>query len=289
MGKETPKVDFKVTLALNSKLEKAEFAKDVMAIANTPGGDGYLIIGVQDSKTLTTPNWAASVVGFQARIGADEFYRQMIDVLNDYCNRIPQVEYDELPVPELGHVIGVVTIKHSLKRPHSFSKDGDGARQNHIPIRRGTKTFPMAASDELDEMYRGVGATKPVIVVNLSGHAMSDEWQRQLHSHGYFIEELIEQPTHFANEPIIPQIDALLIQIGLTIEEWNTKRIVLLPPGLAAPSVTLMARIHGLCGHFPDVIWVQRAVDHAATFRIGEYIELQSLRDEARQTRILGD
>lgn len=288
-GKETPKVDFKVSLALSTKPEKAEFAKDVMAIANTPGGDGYLLLGIQDAKVQSTNDWTESIIGFQASLGADEFHRQMIDALNDYCTRIPQVEYDELTVPELDRVIGVVTIKHSLKRPHGFSKDGEGVRQNQIPIRRGTKTMPMASPDELDEMYRSVGAAKPITLVNLSGHPVTEERQRQLVERGYFIEEIIECPAHLTNEPIVPQIDALLLDIGLTIEEWNTKRIAILPPGLSAPSIVLIARIHGLCGHFPDVIWVQRSADHGSTFVMGEYIDLQSLRDDARQARILGD
>ena len=288
-GKETPKVDFKISLALNTKPEKAEFAKDVMAIANTPGGDGYLILGIQDSKIAATGDWAESVIGFRAPLGADEFHRQMVDALNDFCSRIPQVDYDEVTVPDLDRVIGVVTIKHSLKRPHSFSKDGEGIRQNHIPIRRGTKTMPMAAPDELDEMYRGVGATKAIILLNLSGHPVTEDQQRQLIERGFFIEEVIECPAHFMNESIVPQIDALLLNVDLTIEEWNTKRIAVVPAGLSAPSIALIARIHGLCGHFPDVIWVQRSADHAGTFIIGEYIDVQSLRDAARQARILGE
>ncbi|HMN29138.1 MAG TPA: CRISPR-associated protein Csx15, partial [Caldilineaceae bacterium] len=240
-GKETPKVDFKISLALNTKPEKAEFAKDVMAIANTPGGDGYLILGIQDSKIAATGDWAESVIGFRAPLGADEFHRQMVDALNDFCSRIPQVDYDEVTVPDLDCVIGVVTIKHSLKRPHSFSKDGEGIRQNHIPIRRGTKTMPMVAPDELDEMYRGVGATKAIILLNLSGHPVTEDQQRQLIERGFFIEEVIECPAHFMNESIVPQIDALLLNVDLTIEEWNTKRIAVVPAGLSAPSIALIA------------------------------------------------
>lgn len=68
-GKETTKVDFKLTLDLSSKAAKTEFAKDVMAIANTPGGDGYLIVGIRDEKTLSTPSLIERVTGFQSPNG----------------------------------------------------------------------------------------------------------------------------------------------------------------------------------------------------------------------------
>ena len=48
-GRESSKVDLKLTMQF-SGAGQAEFVKDVTAIANTPGGDGYIIIGVQDVK-----------------------------------------------------------------------------------------------------------------------------------------------------------------------------------------------------------------------------------------------
>ncbi len=287
-GKETAKVDFKVTLDLSSKAAKTEFAKDVMAIANTPGGDGYLIIGLHDEKMVSTNPLSSRVVGFQASNGdIDALFRQMIDALNDYCNRMPVIEYDEVSIPNLHQVIGVVTIKRSVKRPHSFSKDGANIRQNDIPIRRGTKTFPMASTDEIAEMFQQASEKKVVIVINLSGHPLTEEQQSQLSNMGYYIEELIEMPAHFGEREVAPQVDTLLDQIGLTVEEWQSKRIVLLPSGLSAPSISLIARIHGLRGNFPDIIWVQRSTVHAGTFVIGEYIELQTIRDQARTIRII--
>ena len=213
----------------------------------------------------------------------------MVDALNDYCNRIPIIEYDEVTIPDVNLRIGVVTVKRSLKRPHSFSKDGANIRQNDIPIRRGTKTFPMASTDEIAEMFQQSSTMYTIIVINLSGHPLTEEQQLQLSHKGYYIEELIEMPAHFTKEGIVPQIDRLLEQIGLTLEEWQSKQIVLLPSGLSAPTLALIARIHGLRGNFPDIIWVQPSPTHAGTFIIGEYVELQILRDQARAERIVSE
>ena len=46
--REGIKLDFKEILNLETESEKKEFAKDVMAIANSIGGRGYIIIGVKD-------------------------------------------------------------------------------------------------------------------------------------------------------------------------------------------------------------------------------------------------
>ncbi len=45
---EGPKLDFKASLSLKTASGKKELAKDIIAIANSQGGRGYLVIGVAD-------------------------------------------------------------------------------------------------------------------------------------------------------------------------------------------------------------------------------------------------
>ena len=45
---EGPKLDFKQILRLNTESEKKEITKDVIAIANSRGGRGYILYGVED-------------------------------------------------------------------------------------------------------------------------------------------------------------------------------------------------------------------------------------------------
>jgi len=45
---EGPKLDFKAALHLTTESEKKELTKDVIAMANSRGGRGYIIFGVED-------------------------------------------------------------------------------------------------------------------------------------------------------------------------------------------------------------------------------------------------
>ena len=52
---ENPKLDFKATLHLKTEGEKKELTRDVIAIANSRGGRGYILFGIEDkTKKLTT-------------------------------------------------------------------------------------------------------------------------------------------------------------------------------------------------------------------------------------------
>ena len=45
---EGTKLDFKLSLDLINESGKKELAKDICAIANSKGGRGYIIIGIED-------------------------------------------------------------------------------------------------------------------------------------------------------------------------------------------------------------------------------------------------
>ena len=44
------KLDFKLKLSLENESSKKELAKDVCAIANSRGGRGYIVIGIEDKS-----------------------------------------------------------------------------------------------------------------------------------------------------------------------------------------------------------------------------------------------
>jgi hypothetical protein len=285
-GKETPKVDLKQTLDLSGKVERAEFAKDITAIANTPGGDGFIIIGVEDAKDRTSQELKDVVPGFQAENGTDAFHIQMINALTQFCNRVPSIEYDEITPPGLSCNIGVVKIERSTKRPHSLIRASGSIEQHNIFIRRGTATYP-ASVEEIEEMMGKVVALPPYIVINLSGHPLTPEQQEQILKEVY-IEELIELPAHFSSKyPLKGQIEEILDQISLTVDEWQSKSILLALPGLAPTAAALLAYIHGLRGGFPKVLWLERIPD-SSQFTVAQLIDLQGIRDQAREIRVGG-
>ena len=283
-GRETPKVDLKLTIDLSSKTDKAEFAKDVTAIANTPGGDGFIIIGVQDIKERDSYDPTDYIPGFQPDDGPDAFHIQMVDSLTQFCNRVPTVEYDEVEHPECGRSIGVITIKRSTKRPHSLIRGSGDIEPHRIWIRRGTASY-YASVDEIEDMTGKTEELPAYVVINLSGHPLTPEQKEQIQREMY-IEELIELPAHFEpTTPLQSQVEKVVDEIGLALDEWQSKSVVLALPGLAPPASALLAYLHGLRGGFPKVLWIRPHSNDASRYIVGQIIGLQELRDVAREIR----
>ena len=119
--KEGNKLDFKECLNLNTESGKKEFAKDVIAIVNSIGGRGYLIIGVKD-KTK-------QIVGIDPKDFNEEQLQQIISYRCD-----PPVNIRVESVPYEDKYLGVITIFKSFQRPHQMRQTGA------FYIRRGSTT-----------------------------------------------------------------------------------------------------------------------------------------------------
>ncbi len=116
------KLDFKLELHLELESEKKEFVKDVIAIANTAGGRGYIIFGVEDQTRR--------IVGLKdIPEHVEERIQQMI--ANRATPPVP-VRFDLLEVDH--KKIGVVTIFKSMQVPHQLIQTGA------FYIRRGSTT-----------------------------------------------------------------------------------------------------------------------------------------------------
>ncbi|MGH4137212.1 AlbA family DNA-binding domain-containing protein [Clostridium sp.] len=126
---EGTKLDFKLKIDILFESGKKELAKDVCAIANSRGGRGYIVIGVED-KTKR-------VVG----INADEFMEEQFQqIISSRC---------EPPIPiSLDFVIyqskrlAIITIYDGGQKPYQLRENGA------FYIRRGSTTDTMR-KDEL--------------------------------------------------------------------------------------------------------------------------------------------
>jgi len=142
---ETDKVDFKRSILGGSSPQdrekaKDELAKDVAAIANVAGGDGYLIVGVNDDGS---PAPSLPVV-------REEQLQQVV-----HRRVSPPVFLEVTTVPYQGNNVTVITVKESELRPHQVK-----ARQaGHIciPIRRGKTTDYVTDIAELTPMLQERG------------------------------------------------------------------------------------------------------------------------------------
>jgi hypothetical protein len=94
-------------------------------------------------------------------------------------------------------------------------------------------------------------------------------------------------PAQFDHErPFGAQIAALADAAGLTADEWQTTPLLVNLPGYAPAAGCLLAEIHGRSGHFPALLRLSPVAGSVPTlYKIGEVINLQEVREQARRTR----
>ena len=132
---ESPYLEFKESIDLENRKGKAEFLKDILALANSTSADHhtYLLIGVED-KTKKP-------IGITSFSLAED---QLQQVINDNCK--PPISFAFKLVEYQSNSIGVLQIFHGTLKPHTLkTKFGYavGGKSQEIPdtqvfIRRGS-------------------------------------------------------------------------------------------------------------------------------------------------------
>jgi len=104
---------------------------------------------------------------------------------------------------------------------------------------------------------------------------------------GQGVERVIDRPAQFdPSQSFIPQVVALADSVGLSPVEWQTTPLVINPPALNVIAVTLLAELHGRMGYFPAVIRLRSVPGSTPPqFEVAEIINLQAVRDAARERR----
>lgn len=152
---EGPKLDFKEKLDLSTESGKKELAKDVLAITNTQGGRGHILIGIQD-KTK-------AVIGVNPEDYSEERIQQVLSLRCDppVTVRAEQVSYE-------GKYLVLITIFRSYNKPHQMLQTGA------FYLRRGSTT-DLARRDEIAGMlqYNGMLRNEQVPLFQLSPGVLS--------------------------------------------------------------------------------------------------------------------
>ena len=147
---EGPKLDFKAKINLETYGEKKEFVKDVIAMANSRGGRGYIIFGVED-KTK-------KVLGINPKDYKEERIQQ---VIYNRCDPPVAVSVDFVELE--GKTLGVLTVYRSHHRPHQMIHNGA------FYIRRGSTT-DTARRNEIANLFQenGLMTYETVVLKNVS-------------------------------------------------------------------------------------------------------------------------
>lgn len=129
---EGVKLDFKLKLSLQSEGNKKELAKDVCAIANSRGGRGYIIIGVEDkSKEIIGVN--------ESEIIKEE---QVQQIVSSRCEPPIPISVDTFKIQ--GKRICVITIYSGDQKPYQIRESGA------FYIRRGSTTDTMRKQELIE-------------------------------------------------------------------------------------------------------------------------------------------
>jgi len=86
-------------------------------------------------------------------------------------------------------------------------------------------------------------------------------------------------------EPLEPQITVIVGAVGLSSEEWQTRSLLINPPGYAPAAFVLLAELHGRIGHFPTLIRLRPKPGPVTSYEVAELLNLQTIREAARERR----
>ena len=131
-----------------------------------------------------------------------------------------------------------------------------------------------------------------MILLNYS-HPITDE-QRQQISHALNADAndelgIVDIPCHLnLDEPLAPQIVALVDACDFTSADWQGLRLVVNLPALSIVAAMLVAELHGRCGYYPPAVRLKRQSDVLPpVYILAEVIDLDDQRQDARERRLL--
>ncbi len=106
---------------------------------------------------------------------------------------------------------------------------------------------------------------------------------------GQAVGEVREEPTQTAIDPARPlreQAAAIVDGFGLPADDWQTRPILINPPGYAPATAALLAELHGRMGHFPAILRLRPVAGSTPTrYEVAEIVDLNVMRGAAREKR----
>ena len=136
-AEEGPKLDFKEALHLVNESDKKELTKDVIAMANSRGGRGYILFGVQD-KTK-------KLIGINA---CDFMEEQIQQIIYNRCDPPVPISIDFMEYESV--TLAILTVFRSSHKPHMMLQNGA------FYIRRGSTT-DVARRGEIANLFQENG------------------------------------------------------------------------------------------------------------------------------------
>ncbi len=126
-----------------------------------------------------------------------------------------------------------------------------------------------------------------MVIVNFA-HPITEEQKNRIGElAGRRVEQVRDVAAQFNEEgDYETQARTLVDAAGLSETEWQTLPLIVNLPSLNIIAALVIAEIHGRAGYFPAVLRLRPAVGGAVrTFEAAEIVNLQGVRDRARERR----
>ncbi len=125
-----------------------------------------------------------------------------------------------------------------------------------------------------------------MLILNFT-HPLTDEHKAQIEAlANTAIDEIRTIPVQIDQaQPLGPQVSAIVDSVQLTSQEWQTRPLLINPPGYAPAAFVLLAELHGRIGHFPSLIRLRPQPGPVTRYEVAELLNLQAVREAARQRR----
>lgn len=136
---ENSRIDFKRQLDLTSAEGKAEFVKDVIALANSASSVGCLLIGVDDTKYIT------GIARLEEEQIQQIAYTYITPAVTINCSLVPISSPTSL-------LVGVIEIQ-GTKKPHKAARAIGRLIQDEVFVRRGS-IVTKASPEEIIELHQ---------------------------------------------------------------------------------------------------------------------------------------
>jgi len=100
------------------------------------------------------------------------------------------------------------------------------------------------------------------------------------------VQTIEAMPQFDEQQPFLPQVARLLEQIELTPTAWQGEPILVLLPSLNYIAGMVLAELHGRMGYFPPIVRTRPVANSLPRrFEVAEILDLQAIREQARQMR----
>ncbi|WP_411170386.1 helix-turn-helix domain-containing protein [Clostridium sp. MB05] len=154
---EGVKLDFKLKLSLQYESSKKELAKDVCAIANSRGGRGYIIVGIEDKSK--------KIIGLNDIDIINE--EKVQQIITSRCEPPIPVSVDTVEIYD--KKICIITIYSGDQKPYQIRENGA------FYIRRGSTTDTMRKQELIEAFEENLDFFMETSIIMKSNISFLDE------------------------------------------------------------------------------------------------------------------